>query len=211
MGAGGIENKGRNELRQIQAASILDLRKKGYAFIKIASELDLTECMTYALYREEMVIAAKRRDADQPIFLEQTLAGFDQLEEMILARGRINLEASLKRANVNHQRSLDSSSGVAGKSTAEWEIEISRLSQLLESTLGMENEDIDRLQKIRDRRAAFLGVEPPQKIAVEHVIITQANAAQLKLRMKLGISEKVPEAEIIEPGEVDEGGLDDGV
>jgi hypothetical protein len=207
MGYGGIENKGKEELKVIYKAMILNLRKKGYPFQKIADEIGIPMQTAYLYYREEMVVAAKRRDEDQPIFLEQTIAGFDQLEEIILARGRINLEASLRRAEMHHKESLGKAGQVAGRNTREWEIELSRLSQLSECTLGMENEDIDRLQKIRDRRASFLGVEPPQKIAVEHVIVTQANAAQSRLRMKLGIDEKVPEAEVVEPVEVGDGGV----
>jgi len=81
------------------------------------------------------------------------------------------------------------------------------LANLADATLGLDNDDLDRLHKIRDRRAVYLGVEPAKKIDVEHTFVNKAQEAQNRLRERLGLvpvptSEgPVQEAEVVEQAE----------
>jgi hypothetical protein len=184
----GLENKGKEEIKQIMQARACDLRQKGHTFAQISVILGCSLGQGHIWYRQAMAEAAKQREKDHPIFLEQTIQGFDQLEEVILARGRINLEATLRRARLYAAQALEKGVAVNGRTAEEWEIELDGLTGMADFTLGLDNEDIDRLNKIRDRRATFLGVEPPKKLAVEHTIITQAHEAQQRLRAKLGMT-----------------------
>lgn len=204
---GGMERKGVEELRIINQGRVLNLRQKGYTFPKIAEELGISVGSAYKFHRDALVESSRQREALQPVLLEQTIQGFDQLEEIILARGRINLDALRKRSAIYYEQAQRSGGPVNGRTAAEWEIEIERLTNLADATLGLDNDDLDRLHKIRDRRAVYLGVEPAKKIDVEHTFVNKAQEAQNRLRERLGLvpvptSEgPVQEAEVVEPAE----------
>lgn len=199
---GGIQAKGMVEIRIINQGRVLDLRRKGYAFNKIASDLHLSVSEAYLLHREALVECSRQRDALQPVLLEQTVQGFDQLEEIILARGRINLEATRKRARLYFEQALSANGPVNGRTAVEWEIEIARLEGISDETLGLDNDDLDRLLKIRDRRAVYLGVEPAKKIDVEHTFVNKAQEAQNRLRERLGLIPVAPSPEVVQDAEV---------
>jgi hypothetical protein len=206
---GGLQPSGKAEVREIRCIEVLTRRKKGYTFDQIGRELNLSVSEAHKLYTQSLKEAQELRAATAPHQLEETIQGFEQLEEMILTRGRVNLEAQIKRAHLHlaTARTGDAKSPVSGRTAIEWEIEVARLETLAETTFGMENEDIDRLAKLRDRKAQYLGVEPAKKLEVEHTIVVQANEAQARLRAKLNMImtpvEPVPE-EVIEDAEVAE-------
>lgn len=197
--SGGIEGKGRMELRIINQGRVLDLRKKGYGFAKIAEDLHLGLGETYNLHREALIECSHKREELQPVLLEQTIQGFDQLEEVILARGRINLEAQRRRADIYMEQAQGSGGPVNGRTYQEWQIEVTRLTNISDETLGLDNDDLDRLLKIRDRRAVYLGVEPAKKIDVEHSFVNKAQEAQNRLRERLGL---IPAPQVVAPLEI---------
>ena len=203
---GGIERKGADEARQMMETSVIKLRRKGYTFEQVGREMGISTQCAHQYHVAALAASARIRADVMPHQLEETVQGFEQLEEMILTRGRVNLEAQIKRAHLHlaTARTGDPKSPVSGRTAIEWEIEVARLETLAETTFGMENEDIDRLAKLRDRKAQYLGVEPAKKLEVEHTIVLQAQEAQARLRAKLNMIMAPVEPVIEEEPEIED-------
>ena len=189
------------EQRQIRKARVMELRSKGYSNHKIAAALDCSVGTVWSAIKEGLQELATMRNELGELILDDTIQSYQRIENIIVARGHINLEAKIKEAEGRLIKARETEGQVSGKTANEWEHEIERLQRLHDETGGLENEDLDRLVTVRDKITKLLGVEPPKKLAVEHTFTMQAQDAQQRLRDKLGI--KDPATKIIDEVVID--------
>lgn len=183
------------QIRQIEKTDVLKLRQKGLTPRAIGAELGMSEGKVWLLIREALAEAAAARKDLGELQLEETLQQYQFLERVILSRGRINLDHKVLALTEDLAKARETGGKVNGRSAEELERELRRIESMNDETLGLENEDIDRLISIRDRINKLLGIEPPKKVSVEHTFIMQAKSAQDRLRQRLGITEVVPTAD----------------
>lgn len=186
------------QIRQIEKTDVLKLRQKGLTPRAIGAELGMSEGKVWLLIREALAEAAAARKDLGELQLEETLQQYQFLERAILQRGQINIQARIDALNADLVRARETGGKVNNRTQEDIEREIRRYEQLSDFTVGLENEDIDRLISIRDRITKLLGIEPPKRVSIEHTLLMQAKSAQDRLRQKLGMQD--PGSTANEPG-----------